>query len=112
MFGKSTILNASITRISMTVAAMGKTCGQMISRKVIHLPAPSMSAASFKSFGTLSNAASIMMKTKGIHCQLSAMTMKIRAAQGSVAHDQLPRPTHCQTPENGPLVVSANIRKI
>jgi len=35
----------------------------------------------------------------------------VRAAHALVAHEYSPRPTHCQTGENGPLVVSASILK-
>ena len=45
-FGRSTILNASIRRISTTVAPTGAIAGQVMSRKIWKRLAPSMLAAS------------------------------------------------------------------
>ena len=111
MLGRSTSLNASITRISITVAATGAICGQVISRKICQPLAPSTSPASTWSRDTLSRAASITTKMNGIHCQESATTMKLRAAHGLDTQAKSPSPTHCHKGENGPLVVSASIRK-
>ena len=51
------------------------------------------------------------IRVKGIHCQLSPIMMKKRAAQGSAAQAKSPRPTHCHAGAKGPLVVSAIMRK-
>ena len=37
--------------------------------------------------------------------------MKVRAAHGLATQAKSPSPTHCHKGENGPLVVSASIRK-
>ena len=92
MLGRSTILKASIMRISSTVTATGTICGQMISRKICTLEAPSTWAASTWSRGTFSRAASMQMKMKGIHCQESQIIMTKRAAHGSADQTQFSRP--------------------
>ena len=48
--------------------------------------APSIRAASVSSGGRLSTAASRMMNMNGVHCQVSANTMAMRAGQGSLTH--------------------------
>ena len=101
-----------MTRMSITVAATGTMCGQVISRKICQPPAPSTWPASTRSRGTFSSAASMTTKMKGIHCQESPTMMNARAVQGFTAHAKSPRPNHCQTGANGPLPVSAIMRKV
>ena len=112
ILGRSTILNASIMRMSMTVAATGMICGQVISLNICQPLAPSTWPASIWSRGTFSSAASRITNTNGIHCQVSPIMMKTRAAHASAAHAKSSSPNHCHSSENGPLVVSAIIRKL
>ena len=41
------------------------------------------------------SAAIIMMKTKGVHCQMSAMTMAMKASVGSASQIWGAKPTAC-----------------
>jgi hypothetical protein len=109
MFGRSTILKASIMRIRSTVTATGMICGQMISRKIWTLEAPSTWAASTWSRDTFSSAASMQMKMKGIHCQESQIIMTNRDAHGSTDQTHVLTVAAPKTGWNGPLVISATI---
>ena len=109
MFGRSTILKASMMRIRSTVTATGTICGQMISRKIWTLEAPSTCAASTWSRGTFSSAASMQMKMKGIHCQELQIIITKRAAHGSADQTQFSMPKNLRSGWNGPLVMSATI---
>src|SRR5690349_5331662 len=104
MFGRSTILKASIMRIRSTVTATGTICGQTTSLKIWTLEAPSTCAASTWSLGTFSKAASMVMKMKGIHCQESQIIMTTRDAQGSADQTQVSTAAAPNKGWKGPLV--------
>ena len=52
------------------------------------------------------------MNMKGVHCQASPIITATRAPQAVAAQAKSPRPTHCQSGANGPLVVSVSMRKV
>ena len=111
-FGRSMILNASISRISTTVAATGAIAGQVMSRKIWKPLAPSSRAASTWSRGWFSIAASSTMNMNGVHCQVSPISTISRADQASVAQDHSPRPKAAQSGANGPFCMSASMRNM
>ena len=75
------ILNASISRMRTTVAAIGAIAGQVMSRKIWKPLAPSSRAASSWSRGWFSIAASSTMNMNGVHCQVSPISTMSRADQ-------------------------------
>ena len=79
---------------------IASTCaiiGSLTRMVTVHQRAPSMRAASSTLPSTLARPATTMMKTNGVHCQMSAMMIAAKASDSSASQPFAAKPSATST---------------